>query len=566
MLCAVCTGQAQEHQPYSPWQEEKRIVLPTEEQLDKKAQHAEQIAEPLTLEEKKQPSALELAYEQRLTDAPKQFGYDLFENQDRDSPNTPMGAMQDDFVLGTGDTLQVAFTGQRTDHDTYKIDTHGMVLIKDLPPISAAGRTIEDLRKAVNAQLAAMHNTQAYISLAEVRQIGVLVIGNVKKPGRKSLNAFHTVLDVLIEAGGVTKDGSLRRIKLVRGGHSKIIDLYDLFMYGAPHIDLRLKDGDRLVVPPIGPTLAVSGAVKRPGIYEIKQKSGSNESEKLSLNAVMRFAGGLLSAGEHRFVRLSLTTGGEEIVSEVGNPNEPLFGNRTILSVLTGDGKRKGTIKLIGHTRTPGLHDLSQHKTLTALLNGEHKIGDNIYPLIGVIERYDEDQLTTRFINFPLRLVLKKEFDLRMQDGDVVRLLSYDDITNIYDENKIDTYSSKNNKLSHEKMAQNDAIDATLKSFLKERAAYVRGSVRNPGPYPVADGITLDNLLAAAGGLTLEANPETIEVTSKNLGQGHQTHGKSGTQRTTIDLNTDNPRALEISPVTPSGSIKNSVNWTTAAS
>lgn len=72
-----------------------------------------------------------------------------------------------------------------------------------------------------------------------------------------------------MEAGGIEKTGSLRQIKLVRDGRSTQIDLYALLLYGSTHIDIQLRDGDRIIIPSIGPTLAISGEVKRPGIYEI---------------------------------------------------------------------------------------------------------------------------------------------------------------------------------------------------------------------------------------------------------------------------------------------------------
>ena len=66
-----------------------------------------------------------------------------------------------------------------------------------------------------------LYNTNAYIALSSIRQIGVLVVGHVQKPGRQNLNVFHTALDALMAAGGVKKTGSLRQIKLVRNGRSE---------------------------------------------------------------------------------------------------------------------------------------------------------------------------------------------------------------------------------------------------------------------------------------------------------------------------------------------------------
>jgi len=495
--------------------------------------------------EKKEPlSALEKMYAGRITQAPRQFGYDLFtDTTSYGTPTAPMGAVQDDFVLGTGDELLITFTGQRTDQALYKVNPRGHIIIKDIPPLPAAGNTLAQLRGSLDAQLASMHNTQSYISLSAVRQIGVLVVGHVKKPGRKALNAFHSVLDALNFAGGVTKDGSLRQIKLVRNGHSTIIDLYDLLINGAPDIDMALKDGDRIIIPPIGPSVAVSGAVKRAGIYEIKQvshKISQNEqagSEHLTLNNMLKLAGGVLSNGKNRFIRQSLDQSGQENISEVKNFTARTFSNGTILSVMSGKAKRKGTVELVGQTRRPGLYDLSRNKKLSDLLNNPTILGSDIYPLLGIIERWDTEQLSTRYLSFPLRSVLKHDFDISLTDNDVIRLLSNQDIDTLFNTYISDTKDSE--KLTNNTKFSDDIFTKgeSLKIYLKEHSLHVRGAIRKPGHYPIAQGITLDNILAVAGGTTLEANLDSIEITSANFGSGGQTQGRSGTQRITISLN-----------------------------
>ncbi len=502
-----------------------------------------------------EPSALEKMYANRLIDEPKQFGYDLFQqdNNKTNTLNTPMGAVQDDFVLSTGDELLITFTGQRTDQSTYKIDTSGMIIIKDIAPIPAMGRTIKQLRESLNAQLSSMPNTQSYVSLSAVRQIGVLVVGHVKKPGRKTLNAFHSVLDALDYAGGIKKDGSLRRVKLVRGGRSTIIDLYALLLHGAPHIDMDLKDGDRLIVPPIGPTVAVSGAVKRPGIYEIRRiTKGINQhmhqnSEKLNLNAMLDLAGGVLTPGQNRFVLLSPENQGQESVTEVQDSFKKVFANGAILSVLSGTAKRRGTVELVGHTSRPGIYDLSRHKTLTSLLKNQDILGQDIYPLIGVIERWDTDQLTTKYLTFPIRSVLQKEFDLELDDNDVIKLISNTDISDIYDNKNNDPESSEKYEQGSRELDNSISDDEALISFLKEQSVSVRGAVRKPGSYPIAQGVTLDHIIAVAGGLTLEADKDSIELTSKNMGNDNDNGRAVKSKRTIISLNETLPENYTLS-------------------
>lgn len=516
---------------------------------------------PAYLTAKEKPSALEDLYVQR-TEAKtlSQFGYDLFGpsnsfpgnsfyDKQNDTSTLPSGAVQDDFVLGAGDVLDVMFTGQRNGRERYTINAQGTLVIDDFAPIPAAGKTIAQLRSALQSEAMSQHNTQAFVSLAQVRQVGALVIGHVKYPGRKRLSAFHTVIDALMQAGGIEKTGSLRQIKLVRDGRSVLIDIYDLLLHGNAMGDLNIRDGDRIIVPPVGPTVAVAGEVKRPGIYELlPERTGMrHEPEKngqnLSLNEMLELGGGVLSPGQNRFLKLEPTNAGEEKATDIHAPFTPVFGNGSILMVSKGEAKRAGTIELTGHTRRPGLYALSKAKSLSALLSSESLLGHDIYPLIGVIERWDDEQLTHKMINFPLRLVLKGDYDRSLKDGDVVHLFSNAQITNLRtssadetvpDDLKIEaSYSAKE--------LESDTIkDEGLAAFLRERSAFVRGAVRKPGPYPVDDQVSLDSLLAVAGGLSLEANTSNIEITSDLAARS--------TQRSRINFAETNPKEVMIGP------------------
>lgn len=504
------------------------------------------------------PSAIETMYSERIVDELDQFGYDLFGVPREDTrrslnriASSPLGAVQDDFVLNSGDELEVVFSGQRTDRDTYSINNDGLLLIEDFPPIPAAGRTIAQVRLSIENAADYLHNTKAYISLASVRQIGVLIVGHVKKPGRQTLTVFHTVLDALMEAGGVQKTGSLRQIKLIRHGRATHIDLYGLLVHGSANMDLRLRDGDRIVVPPIGPTVAVAGEVKRRGIYEIlptlKGMRHNPSSQKLSLNEMLELGGGVLAPGQNRFLRLGLTRDGHEEVEEMDDPFSQRFGDGSILMVSKGQEKRAGTVELLGHTRRAGIHALHQVPTLAKLLDNVQVLGPDAYPLIGVIERWDEDQLTSQLTDFPVLLVLKGDYDRKLHDGDAVHLFSRKQIASLSDHEQNDEQQQKKAKFVPvgstaalpEEM--DDVIeDKVIAAFLRERSTFVRGSVRSPGAYPVARGATLDSVLAVAGGLSLEADTSNIEVTTER--------DNGGTQRIRVNFHETRPGDVEIAP------------------
>ncbi len=452
-----------------------------------------------------QQSTLEELYAGRVVDEPMQFGYNLFDNADisNAADQIPAGVIQSDYILSAGDSLTVTFRGQINKRRNYTIDRQGKIIIDDLPPITAAGRSLGQLETDLSKQVNTLHNTEIFISLNGVRQIGILVVGHVNKPGRQTLTAFHNVLDALNAAGGIEKTGSLRKIKLIRKGRSHFIDLYQLLMASGKGADKMLRDGDRIIVPPIGPTMAVTGSVKRPAIYEIKQ------GEKLSLHQALGLSGGVLTPGQNRYIKMEYTVSGSETIQDVSTPAAKIFGDGTILNVAQSAQKKASAVTLKGHTRQPGTHDLKKSRTLSGLINDEKVLGNDIYPLIGVIERRDPKQLTKKLVAFSPYQVLHKKYDQKLSEGDVVRLFSMAQIRDLDDAKPLLHKASLSS--SKEKMIE----DPITRAFLKERAVFARGAIRQEGAYPVTKNTTLENILAVAGGIALEGNPENIEITSR---------------------------------------------------
>ncbi len=524
----------------------KRMAAPDDARLEPLSD----FAPPAPGKKNVAPTSLEKLYSRRAGMDIEQFGYDLFGIPDdatqaalaragETATKPPMGEIADDFILSAGDELQVTFTGQRTENKIYKIDSRGLIIIPDFPPIPAEGRSIGNVQISVQAAANNLRNTEAYVALSSVRQIGVLVIGHVKRPGRQDLTVFNTAIDALMAAGGVEKTGSLRQIKLVRGGKNAIIDLYDLLLHGEAGLDMRLKDGDRIIVPPIGPTLAAAGEVKRPGIYEILPdfegvKNAKNiRAEHISLNEILELSGGPLTQGKNRFLKLGVNNAGQEVIEETQDSFAPQFGDGAILMVEKGTEKRAGQVEISGETRRPGLYALSKNKKLSGLLSSGDILGDDIYPLIGVIVRRDQNGLSKTILDFPVQLVIERGFDRTLAQGDVVHLFSLQQIRELDAKNQ----DSKKQQL-----------DPEIKDFLIERTVFVRGAVRTPGAYPVADGVTLESILAAAGGLTVEANPADIEIVSAHQGDGIQAGQRTGMRRINVNLRDTPAASIAIGP------------------
>lgn len=478
-------------------------------------------------------SALENFYSGRILEGLHQFGYDFLQNNMSTAHTPPpLGLVGDAYILGVGDRLSIALTGQRNAHYQIDLDSNGQIHIPGIAPISASGKSLGALKAEISAQFSDEYNQSVYIALSEMRRAAILVAGHVKKPGRVVLSNQHNVIDALMQAGGIDKTGSLRQIRLVRDGQVSMIDLYSLLLHGAENFNSSLKDGDRIIVPPIGPTIAIAGEVKRAGIYEILPvmqgmwHKSKDRAQTLSLNDLLDMSGGLLSPGKTRYLKLDMQNSGDEQMSEIDDPFARVFSDGSILSVSRNKERREGTIEITGHALSSGLHALKSNRTLTALIKDERNLGRDVYPLIAVIERWNKKTLAPEYISFSPLMVLSRKFDAPLQDGDVLHFFSYAQIQMLdpYEEETPFPHKTKQKPLlqniaygdvDNENLADIEQIPEDIRAILQERSAFIRGAVRRSGHYPVSEGASLANIISVAGGLTLEADKKNIEITRR---------------------------------------------------
>lgn len=508
-----------------------------------------------------QPTRLEEFYRAQTGDKTlSQFGYDLFSaeqailpimpyaQQDLTQNNPPMGAVQDDYILQSGDDIHVVFMGERKDRQTYRIESDGRLLIDDLPPITATGKSLGAVRKEIQSILQSYHyNGDINVSVSGIRQIGVLIAGHVEKPGRHNMNAFHSVIDALQQAGGIRKTGSLRQIKLIRQGQTDLIDLYALLVDGRLSSTMQLQDGDRLIVPPVGPTIAVTGDVKQPAIFELRpdprlswRDQGGNQALQITLAEALRMAGGILSTGENRFtLRKPSAKGAPQIVNMAAIP-DTMIGDGGILTVTRTQDIYANAIALKGYSRKNGLYDLHTTPTLSALLSDRTAFGDDIYPLIGVIDRMDRDKLARSLIGFsPKRIVTGRE-DQKLMAGDAVYLFSHQDIADIIKrtpvpQDKDETEKETDRTAGLSSLAQppvkndDDAIPQSVQDYIRDSVVTVQGAVRHAGAWPVGSITDMESLIAVAGGLTTKADHDNIEIVARSRDDAGDSHYRQNT-------------------------------------
>ncbi len=427
-----------------------------------------------------------------------QFGYQVFQNAAEREP--VIAAVGDDYLIGIGDRLRVSLRGQTSRTETVTIGSDGLLFLASLDPLPAAGQSLGALREALEAEVSrTLSDTRVFVALANVRRIDVLVTGAVTRPGRLDLTSFATLIDALTEAGGPTATGSLRRIRLLRGDWQRQIDLYDLLQDGAADADPQLRDGDRIVVPPIGGTIALAGAVKRPGIYELPPGS-----DLLSPSAALALAGGPFHRAGNRMLVLGFDEAGQSVTRALNS--EDLLGDGDVLLVQRQVEGDQGVVTLSGPVRNPGRHALARADRLSKLLT-HSSVEREAYPLLGVIERFVPDSFEKTLIGFVPQDVLRGGFDRRLSDGDRVRLFTWPEIRRL-------------TGIDADTALTGPTADPRLSSMIANRLERLDGGIAVPGNYPIGGPVTLRAAVETAGGISAQGDPARVEIAFRDARDG----------------------------------------------
>lgn len=224
------------------------------------------------------------------------FGKDLFSDVPSTFAPFDVAQVNPDYVIGSGDELQIRGWGMVDIDVTVTVDRSGAVYIPHVGAVKVAGVKYGDLQGHLKKAVSRIFNNfELTASLSQTRTVQIYVVGHAVRPGTYTLSAMSTLLNALFTSGGPDGSGSMRNIQVKRGATTATsFDLYDMLVSGDKSRDVTLRDGDVIFIPEVGPLVAMSGSVKNPGIFELKGNS--------TLADVVKWAGGFDSAAESKRV------------------------------------------------------------------------------------------------------------------------------------------------------------------------------------------------------------------------------------------------------------------------
>ena len=454
------------------------------EQNEARLREATQEESTTSVLENPQPDSRELAQENQV------FGRNIFNTRNLTFEPSVNLATPPNYRLGPGDEVIIDIWGTSQNTIRQQISPDGTINIEKIGPVNLSGMTVSEANEYLKRVLGKTYSgldapdgtLEIRLTLGNARTIQINVMGEVIQPGTYALSSFSTVFHALYRAGGVNEIGSLRNVQVTRNGKTVAkVDVYDFIMKGKTQDDIRLQEGDVIIVPAYEALVQISGNVKRPMKFEMKK----NET----LATLINYAGGFSADAYTRSLRVVRQNGEEyeiNTVKEIDYSAYPMR-NGDVVTAEAILNRFTNKLEVRGAVYRPGIYQLNgEINTVRALVNEAKGLMGDAFTNRAVLQRERED-LTTEIISVDVRSIMAGTSpDIPLQKNDILYIPSIHDLE--------------------------DRGDVTI-----------FGEVAKPDSYSYSDNMTLEDLIIRAGGLRESASTVRVDV-SRRIKDPKSTH------------------------------------------
>ena len=405
----------------------------------------------------------------------KVWGRDIFNNKSLSfEPNMNM-ALPRNYRIGPGDAVFIDVYGASQKSYQTTVAPDGIITLDGFGPIQVSGLTVAQANSRIREKLGRRYSSSSIrLSVGQTHTIMVNVVGEVKTPGTYTLSAFATVFNALYMAGGIGELGTLRNIKVYRGGSLiSTVDVYDFLRRGHLTGNVRLADNDVIVVGPYEMLAQVSGKVKRPMFYEMKRGE--------SLGTLISYAGGFAGDAYTRSVRVRRKTGRQYSIFNVNEFDMRSFrvSDEDSVSVDSVIPRYENMVEVKGAVFRPGMYE----------------VGGRINSVRGLIEA--ADGLTEAAFS-PHAVLHRKKADRTLE------VIS------------VDVDGILTGRVADIPLQNEDVLFIPTKTEVQEQQTItIHGEVLYPGVYKYADNESLEDFILQAGGLKQTASTVRVDVSRR---------------------------------------------------
>ena len=415
------------------------------------------------------------------------------------------------YVLDFGDTLEIQLIGQKNSTYNIPIKRDGSINIPEIGKFFISGLSLDDANRLIESKInAAYIGVDAFITLVNIRDIQVLVTGNAYNPGIYTLNGGSNILNALSMAGGISENGSYRKIDLIRNNEViKSVDLYDIFIYGKSGFGERLRSGDSILVRSSMNMVTISGAVKRPALYELTDDNNFSD--------LIEYGDGFADNADLDTLRIERPLKDDTSFINILDLSELSSIQVKSSDKLNVRAYDRRVVTITGAINTPGVYTIAKGETLSSLIAKAEGYKDDAYPFGGVLLNkraleLNEIAADKLYKSFVQRLITK---------GDA--LFASESLPFILEE-------LKNTEISGRVMAEfdldviesNSGLDTTLDDGdeivipIKSEQVYIFGEVNQPGAIRYKSSQKIDKYISSSGGLLDSSDLNNIFVIYPN--------------------------------------------------
>lgn len=409
------------------------------------------------------------------------YGHNIFSGRNLTFAPSENLATPENYRLGPGDEVIIDIWGTNQATIRQTISPDGFINIDDIGIVYLSGMTVKEADSFMRRKLNQIYSvagdnpkSEMKLTLGSIRTIQVNIMGEVVMPGTYYLSSLSNLYHAVYRAGGVNALGSLRDIQLVRDGKKVAsVDVYDFLMNGTLPADITLQEGDIVLVHPYDALVDISGNVKRPMLYELK------EGETIS--DLIIYAGGFKGDAYTSNLRMIRRNGREYQVFTIDQPDYTSF------KLMDGDAVSVGAmldryenkLEIRGAVYRPGIYQLCDNiSTVSQLIAKADGLTGDAFTNRAILHREKED-LTLEVIPLDIRSILNGTVpDVVLQKNDALYIPSIHDLQDM--------------------------------GFIT-----VSGEVARPGDYVFADNTTLEDIIIQAGGLLESASMVKVDVSRR---------------------------------------------------
>ena len=434
------------------------------------------------------PDSTELLFpKEKKKEEKKVFGRNIFSNKNLTFESDMNVAIPQNYRLGPGDAVFIDIWGASEQNIAATISPEGTINIDKCGPVYLNGLTVAQANQRVKSVMQKRYaDSQILLTVGQTKTISVNVMGEVENPGTYTLSAFATVFHALYMAGGTNDIGTLRNIKVYRGGRLiSTVDIYDYILNGNLKGNVMLASGDVITVDAYDCLVDITGKVKRPMIYEMK----SNES----LATLLKYAGGFAGDAYEDVVHVVRKKGGEYSVYSLDEYSRADFHMCDGDSVAVDSTLNRYTnmVEAKGAVMRPGKYQYGGSiTTVSQLLATAGGLAENAYASHAILRRRKADRSLEVISLDPGAILNRTQPDIALQNEDELYV-----------------------------------PDRTAAQ--EERTLTIEGEVVYPGTYEYAENMTVEDLILQAGGLKDAASLVKVDVARRQRNKYAETSGNN---------------------------------------